>query len=64
MATRTAGPIRVTLRYGVWWPPKARKNRSTGWSIEPWKSKTSVTSRERVISPTVARHTAAALGLT
>jgi len=38
MAKRTAGPIRVTLRYGVWWPPKARKKRSTDWTIEPWKS--------------------------
>ena len=55
MAKRTAGPIRVTLRYGVWWPPKARKNRSIGWSIEPWKSKTSVTSRERVIASHISR---------
>jgi D-aspartate ligase len=29
----------------AWRPPKARKNRSTDWSIEPWKSKASVTAR-------------------
>jgi hypothetical protein len=55
MAKRTAGPIRVTLRNGDWRPPKARKKRSTGGSIDPWKSKTSVTSRERVIASHISR---------
>ena len=55
MTMRTAGPIRVTLRYGVWRPPKARKKRSTGCTIEPWKSKTSVTALERVIASHISR---------
>jgi hypothetical protein len=33
MAKRTAGPIRVTLRYGDWRPPKARKQGVAGFRL-------------------------------